>query len=253
MIRIYNVLCDRLDPSLLKIKPIARAATLPASVDLRPGCPPVYDQGDLGSCTANALCACYEFEDLKDDEIGFAPSRLFVYYNERKLERSIKEDSGAALSDGIATLQKYGVCPESLWPYDVSKFAKKPSSTCYKTALRSRALDVSNIAQDAVSMKNSLFATNPFVVGISVYESFESDTAAKTMPNVKTEKLLGGHAVLCVGYDDVANHWIMRNSWGASWGDNGYFYLPYDYLLSTSLTSDLWNIRRVSASLKTTK
>ena len=98
-------------------------------------------------------------------------------------------------------------------------------------------------------MKMSLSKANPFVVGIVVYESFESDTVAKSgyvpMPNVTSEAMLGGHAVLCVGYNDIKKVWIMRNSWGTSWGDRGYFYLPYAYLLDNTLTSDLWNISKM--------
>jgi hypothetical protein len=99
-------------------------------------------------------------------------------------------------------------------------------------------------------MKNSLASGYAFVVGISIYDSFESQKVAKTgvvpMPNFKTENCLGGHAVLVVGYSDKEQHWIVRNSWGSTWGDKGYFYLPYIYLLDAKLSSDLWNITRIS-------
>lgn len=159
--RIYNVSLKRCQSSRLTYKVFQTQPTdLPSMVDLRSKCPEVFDQGELGSCTANALCSCYQYEDEEDDTISFTPSRLFVYYNERKMEHSISEDAGALISDGVITLQKYGVCPESEWPYDISKFTKKPPSTCYKSALKHRALNVTNIRQDIVTMKTSLFESN---------------------------------------------------------------------------------------------
>ena len=243
--RIYNVKIERLPISSLKFKTFEKVVTLPSSVDLRPKCPPVYDQGQLGSCTANALAAAFEI----DDNNAFIPSRLFIYYNERKLENTIPEDAGAMLHDGIKTLQTYGVCPETLWPYDISKFAVKPSANCYTTALNTKAFTCNNIIQDLTHMKTSLANGFPFVVGIAVYESFESQQVAQTgvvhMPNLATEKCLGGHALLCVGYNDSTKTWLMRNSWGTGWGMGGYFTLPYLYLLDSHLSSDLWNITKL--------
>jgi len=211
--------------------------------------PPVFDQGDLGSCTANALCGVIG-HDINQNGQYFIGSRLFLYYNERRMEHDIPDDAGADLSDGVIVLEKYGICPETEWQYDITKFANAPPANCYRDALVHKALTVKNIQQDAFSMKQSLMNNAPFVVGISVYDSFESDAVAASgnvpMPNVTTEKCLGGHAIVCVGYDDTKQVWIMRNSWGNGWGDKGYFYLPYMYLLDSSLSSDLWNITRMS-------
>ena len=150
--------------------------------------------------------------------------------------------------DGIKTLKTYGVCPETILPYNISKFASKPSDFCYNTALKHKATKCSNINNDLSSMKNSLASGFPFVVGIAIYESFESNSVASNgqvpFPNVNTEQILGGHAVLVCGYDDTKNHWIIRNSWGVEWGDKGYFYLPYLYLIDPNLSSDLWNITK---------
>ena len=207
-------------------------------VDLRSKFPPVFDQGQLGSCTANALCGIVGY-----DLPGFIGSRLFVYYNERKLEQDIPDDNGAQLSDGVKTLKKCGVCSEMDWPYDISKFTQAPPKTAYINALKNKALKVKNINNDITSMKKALNHGYPFVVGITIYESFESESVAKTgivtMPT-PDENSLGGHAVVCVGYDDTKNLWIMRNSWGEGWGDGGYFYLPYEYLTNSDLASDLW-------------
>jgi len=208
-------------------------------IDLRSRLIPVYDQGQLGSCTANAFCAAVAFV-LR----GFQGSRLFLYYNERLLEQTTDQDSGALMSDGIRALQVYGLCPEKLWPYQVTRFTLRPTPPCYSTALLHRVVSFARVRQDLASMKACLGAGFPFAVGILVFDSFESDAAAQTggvpMPDRSTETLLGGHAVLCVGYDDARSVWIMRNSWGVQWGDHGYFYLPYAYLLDPSLTSDLF-------------
>ena len=216
--------------------------TLPASVDLRPRMPPVYDQGRLGSCTANALCGAMQFERPALPQ----GSRLFLYYNERRLEHDVPDDAGATLADGVTCLERLGVCPETEWPYDIAKFAKEPTARCYVDAAKNRAVSAYNLpVGDAATMKKVLASCLPFVVGIAVYPSFEAPDVAATgvvpMPGPK-ERSIGGHAVLCVGYDDARGAWLMRNSWGAAWGDKGYFYLPYAYLLDPLLSSDMWSL-----------
>ena len=241
----YSLIINRLPEDELIHQIITPVPVLPKMIDLRSKCPPIYDQGELGSCTANACACIYQFGDTQNK--SFMPSRLFIYYNERILENDVSEDAGATLSDGIKTLQTYGVCPENLWTYDITKFAIKPPVSCYVQALNHKAITVTNIKQDITSMKNSLVSGYPFIVGVLLYSSFESDIVTKTgvvpMP-LPTDEILGGHAVVCVGYNDTTQQWIMRNSWGTNWGVNGYFYLPYAYLLSTTLTSDLWNITK---------
>ena len=243
--RIFNVNITRLPKDKLRYKKIQKH-DLPSSVDLRSKCPPIFDQGHLGSCTANALCGIFDYEDKN----AWVPSRLFVYYNERQMEGSVGEDAGASLQDGIKTLEKYGVCPETMWPYDISKFTVKPSGECYNVAIQNRALAVTNIPDDEISMKTSLVSGTPFAVGIAVYESFEAPTVATTgvvpMPDTKREKCVGGHAVVVVGYNDESKTWLMRNSWGANWGMDGYFTLPYKYLLDPDLSSDFWNITKLT-------
>lgn len=222
---------------------------LPAKVDLRPKCPPVYDQGQLGSCTANAIGAALQFNQMKQGAISFVPSRLFIYYNERVMENSVNEDAGAMIRDGIKSVAKLGAPPEIPdWPYDIKKFRDKPTPKAYADAKKYQAILYQRVLQDLDQLKGCLAAGFPFVFGISVYESFESQAVARTgnvpMPK-QTEKNLGGHAILAVGYDDGLKRFFVRNSWGVDWGMKGYFTLPYAYLLDDDLSDDFWAIKLV--------
>ena len=224
-------------------------ARLPARIDLRPACPPVYDQEQLGSCTANAIGAAHQFEQLRQDAAkAFAPSRLFIYYNERVIEGTVATDSGAMLRDGIKSVVRQGVCAETLWPYRIEAFARKPSAACYRVARDHQVVSYQRLAQDLDQMKGCLADGYPFVFGFSVYESFESQAVARTgvvpLP-VSSERVQGGHAVLAVGYDDAAQRFIVRNSWGGQWGRNGHCFMPYAYLAAKGLAADFWTIRLV--------
>ena len=220
---------------------------LPPSVDLRSGCPPVYDQGYLGSCTANAIGAAVEFDQRKQKLANpFTPSRLFIYYNERALEGTIASDSGAMLRDGIKTVAAQGTCPEPMWPYLEVNFSERPPATCYKVAKTHPAAQYSRLPHDLRQMKTCLAAGYPFVFGFTVYESFHSDSVASSgsapMPD-SSETALGGHAVMAVGYDDASSRLLARNSWGTGWGMGGYFTLPYAYVADNNLADDFWTIR----------
>jgi C1A family cysteine protease len=221
-------------------------AKLPRLVDLRPGCSTVEDQGPLGSCTANALAGALEFLERKN-KVPFKDfSRLFIYYNERVLEHTINSDSGAMIRDGIKTLAKQGVCSEKNWPYEVSKFKIKPGKDCYQEALEHQITSYHRIIT-LDEMRACLAEGFPFVFGFAVYESFESQEVSRTgaVPMPKPgERLLGGHAVLAVGYDQAKQRFIVRNSWGAAWGLKGYFTMPYKYLGNRDLSDDFWTIRR---------
>jgi C1A family cysteine protease len=221
---------------------------LPAKADLTQTCPPVYDQGNLGSCTANAIGGAIEFDRIKQSLSDFVPSRLFIYYNERVIEGSVATDSGAMIRDGIKTVASDGVCPEPEWPYAVSKFATRPSPKCYTDAKLDRAVSYQSLIQDLNQMKGCLASGYPFIFGFTVYESFETESVAKTghapMPGW-SERAVGGHAVMAVGYDETRQWFLVRNSWGEGWGMKGYFTMPYAYLLSPGLAQDFWTIRLV--------
>jgi len=252
MNRAYGWVKDKQDHRDLKCK-LSGKSDFPPMVDLRNEFkfPDVYDQGHLGSCTAQAIGFVYQYDEIfQHNTCCFMPSRLFIYYNERSLEGTINEDSGASIRDGIKTINSIGVCEEKLHPYEIEKFTTRPSKVCYDEAAKCKALEYSRVDQDLNSIKEILNSKRPIVFGFRVYESFESHEVAKSgimpQPNVKKERLLGGHAVVCVGYDDEKKTFIIRNSWGAGWGDNGYFHMPYSVLCDTEMSADLWVVKKVS-------
>jgi C1A family cysteine protease len=224
---------------------------LPTSVDLRPGCPPVYDQGQLGSCTANSIGGAFQFEQIKQKVQNFVPSRLFIYYNERVIEHSVNSDSGAQIRDGIKVVAKVGAPPETDWPYDINLFAEKPPQKAFADAAKNKVLSYQRVNRTLNQMKGCLASGYPFVFGFTVYDAFESAAVAHSgelnMPR-HGEKVVGGHAVAAVGYDDRTQRFLVRNSWGEDWGMGGYFTIPYQYLLEADLSDDFWTIRIVQSS-----
>jgi C1A family cysteine protease len=216
-------------------------------IDLREtgNLPTIYDQSKLGSCTANAIAAAFEYDQNDQDLPKFSPSRLFIYYNERVIEGTVMFDAGASIRDGIKSINKVGICPEEDYPYDISKFKQTPTKKAYEDALEHRSLNYRCIDIDIGEVKKAISIHLPVIVGFSVYESFEKIGKDGIMPIPEEgEKLLGGHAVLIVGYDDDKEHLIVRNSWGDKWGDNGYFYMPYDFFSNINC-ADAWVITSV--------
>jgi C1A family cysteine protease len=222
-----------------------KVARLPKKVDLKSKCSPVEDQGALGSCTANSLAGALEFLEEPDDRQFVDLSRLFIYYHERVIEGTVDQDSGAFIRDGIKSLAKQGVCPEPDWPYKIVTFRKKPSASCYRTAKKHRIISYHRI-NTVDEMRSCLADGFPFVFGFTVYESFESQEVAKSgvvnLPAAK-ETVVGGHAVVGVGYNDSKKRFLIRNSWGTDWGKKGYFTMPYAYLGDRNLSDDFWTIR----------
>jgi C1A family cysteine protease len=231
-------------------------AAFPSSVDLRDRCPTtVYDQGQLGSCTANAIAGALEFDMMRQALAAFTPSRLFIYYNERVIEGTVGHDAGALIRDGIKSVARQGACQEGnpgdappAWPYDITKYTVRPAQPCYADAKKHKAISYLSLTQNLADLKGCLAEGFPFIFGFSVYESFESQEVANTgnvpMPGPE-EQLMGGHAVLAVGHDDQEQVFIVRNSWGPGWGDAGYFYMPYAYLIDDNLADDFWTVRLV--------
>ncbi|HZY70545.1 MAG TPA: C1 family peptidase [Thermoplasmata archaeon] len=239
---------DKRDRVFAQLQPAVPAAVpkIPPSVDLTSRCPPIEDQGQLSSCTANALAGDLEFLEMKD-KVSFTPaSRLFIYYNERSIEHTVPIDKGASIRDGIKTLAKQGVCPETEWPYDISKFAVAPGAACYSDAMKRKITSYYRL-QTTDEMRVCLSQGYPFVFGFTVYQSFESAAVAKSgvvpLPG-PGEAVVGGHAVVAVGYDDPSQRFRVRNSWGTSWGQKGYFTMPYQYLADRNLSDDFWVVLR---------
>jgi C1A family cysteine protease len=243
-------------------KPEFLTQPLPARIDLRENPSmqfPLLDQGELGSCTANAISAAMTYASLKQggpkqlsqvtlgDGNVFSPSRLFIYYNERVMEGSVASDAGAMLRDGIKSVNQLGACKEATWPYIISQFTTTPSSAAYSEAQGHQALLYRRLNnRDINQIKGCIAQGFPFCFGFAVFNSFMSRTVATTgimpMPNLARENMIGGHAVLGAGYDDAKQVVIVRNSWGNNWGDKGYFYMPYKYITNTNYCDDFWTI-----------
>ena len=222
---------------------------LPAAVDLRPKCPPVYNQGQLGCCTGNGIAGAIEFDQRKQGTQAFTPSRLFIYYNERVMEGTVNQDAGAQIRDGIKSVATVGAPPETDWPYDIAKFAQRPPPKAYTDAKHDVVSLYARVSQNLAQMQGCLAEGYPFVLGFTVYSSFESPQVAQSgivpMPE-PGEQVMGGHCVVAVGYENGPRQFIIRNSWGASWGRRGYCMMPYEYLISPQLASDFWTVRTVA-------
>lgn len=221
-------------------------STLPKKIDLRDICSTIEDQGSIGSCVSNAWAGAIELkENVGRVERFINASRLFIYYNARLIEGTVKQDAGAEIRDGAKALQQWGACDELLWPYRVKAFATKPSAKAYAEAKR-RTIGVYERCTTLKAVKTALSFQQGVVLGFSVYESFESDAVAKSgiMPYPGShERMFGGHAVLAVGYEDSSKYLICRNSWGAAWGDKGYFYMPYAVAENRNLSDDFWTLQ----------
>jgi C1A family cysteine protease len=245
----YGWIPDTPDHRDLKFTPpMHLTEELPSLVDLRAQMPPVYDQQSLGSCTANAVGGDVEYAMIRQGKSHYTPSRLFIYYNERVIENTIREDAGAQLRNGIKAVVRWGVCPETDWPYDISQFTKKPPRLTYRTAASQRIQQYSRVSQNIADMKACLAGGDSFFFGFTVFSSFEGQDVANSgimqMP-YRMEQVLGGHAVLAVGYDDARKIIIVRNSWGQQWGDKGYFYMPYSFITNPDYADDFWTVSYV--------
>lgn len=235
-----------------RVKLLDYKAQVPKSINLRTNLPYVFDQGAIGSCTANSAGSMYSWVVVSQNAGLFIPSRLFLYYNTRMLQGTVSYDSGASLRATMQSLRTYGVCAETLWPYEYVKLVETPPSSCYSEGADRQALSYAAVSISLVAMKNVL-RTRPFVLGIQVYSSFFYPSVSKTglvpVPNTRKETLMGGHAILVLGYDDRRKSFLCRNSWGTSWGLRGDFYLPYAYATNQRLAFDAWVLYSVELPL----
>jgi len=222
-------------------------SALPSSFQL-PSLPPILDQGDLGSCTANSSSNALRFLLKKNNLNVFQPSRLYIYWFTRFIEGNTNSDSGASLRNTLKSISKYGACHENLWAYNISQFKTKPNAPSQTDAKKHASkFQYLAVKQNLDIIKNAICQGFPIVLGFLVFNSFMSNKVTATgivpMPDPNKEKMLGGHAVLLVSYDDSKRLFGFMNSWGPNWGNKGFFYLPYDYVLSPNLAFDMWAIR----------
>lgn len=227
----------------------ATGTQLPSSIDMRPQFPTCYDQGQLGSCTGNACAGAIEYIREMQGLPNFTPSRLMLYYGAREIEGTIGFDSGAQIRDVIKSAAQWGAAPEAAWPYDERQFTTKPSDAAYAAGTKDRAIGYYRVNQTLDDFRQVLANGDPIVFGFTVYESFESDSVAMSgicpMPGAN-EHVVGGHAVVMVGYDDARQCFIVRNSWSWTWGLKGYFDFPYAYAANPNLAADFWAIKLVT-------
>ncbi len=217
----------------------------PPSVDLESLCPPIYDQGALGSCTANAAAGMAQFLVRKENLWDFVPSRLAIYYWTREKEGTTSQDAGASVQDAVATLYDRGSPNEALFWYNISKFAVKPSHNIVNDAAKHKCDVPLSVPQNLNYMQTCLASGYPFAIGFTVYSSFENIGSDGIMPMpLASESILGGHSCLVIAYDDSTRYFKVRNSWG-NWGLRGNFLMPYDFLLNGNYASDFWTCNKI--------
>lgn len=222
-----------------------RVSLSPPSLDPLDTQVAIWDQGQLGSCTAHGNGRIFAYRIWKELSKVFMPSRLFIYYCERMQEGTVKQDAGAIIHDGLAALEQYGCPPEKLWKYDIRKFATKPPASVWRNALKELALQGASVPLDVDSIKASLMADLPVTFGFTVFESFMNNAwlSGGIMPlPIAGEKTVGGHCVVFVGWDDSKSAFWCSNSWGSNWGINGRFLMPYAFL---SNCGDAVNLSKV--------
>jgi len=217
-------------------------------VDLRRFVPEIEDQGDLGSCVAHAITMALRWHIRRSGAVDRELSRLMLYYYGRVIENCVNEDSGLEIRDGIKAVTKYGVCDEKLWPYDVSKFKVEPPKDCQRLGKMWDNLTYERVRTQNAYIKSALSEGFPVVFGVMLYESFDSDSVARTgkipMPDPEREAELGGHCMLLLGYKN--GRYIVQNSWSNKWGDRGYCYIPETYVSSSRLgAGDYWVIKNL--------
>lgn len=212
---------------------LPRQGILPPAVDLRTYCPPVYDQGDLGCCTAFAIAkGLRELQQRQRKETATPLSALFFYFEERALKHNTGKDAGATVAEGMQILQTEGCAPETDFPFQPARFTLKPPAAAYSHAGAWKVGKTYHLA-GLDGVKTSLARGYAVAVGFTCYKGFDKVGKDGWLPMPKAgEKPDGGHAVVAVGYSDSSKCLILRNSWGTKWGDRGYFYMPYAYASS---------------------
>jgi len=244
MKHIYNHIKDKPDSRDIKYKiPSPHLVSLPTYVDLSHEIV-ILDQKTEGSCVSQGCSQVDRVIRIRKGLPNWIGSRNFIYFNGRSLENDVKDDGGLQVRDGLKAILWKGVCDENLWPYNSTTLFKKPTMPVYKAAIIHKNVQYQSVNQDLTSIKSALAAKNMIIIGISVYDSFESDSVNAgspiPLPNTSTETLLGGHCCVLCGYNDATQMFTLCNSWGESWSNKGFDQIPYNYIANPNLCSDLW-------------
>lgn len=247
--RKYGWKKDKVDPrdKLFRLPRLQQAIL--DKVDLEPKMSPIYDQGSTSSCTGNAAAAGFDHVHYEQYGQFLLPSRLAIYLEGRRYEDSIDEDCGAMIRDVIKGIVKVGCIPETMWPFVESNVTKEPPKELLLEAEKHQAISYYRIPDGNLEMMlQTLSAGHPIVFGMILFNSFETAEVAKTgivnLPG-RGDKPVGGHAVVLVGFDKSTQRFIVRNSWGTKWGQNGYFTVPFSYISNSGLCNDFWVITKV--------
>jgi C1A family cysteine protease len=235
---------DHRDHTLKSVAPVRLEVELPEKVDLAAdGWGAILDQGDLGSCVSNSVAYCIRYVRIKDKMTVYDPSRLYIYYYGRVVEGSpAYEDTGLFIRNGYKSVAKYSVCSEQNWPYVIPRFQREPSKYAQDAAKQHRTFRYLAVDQSLPELQSCLADGYPISFGMTVFASFMSASVAidgkVPMPDVNKEQQLGGHCMTIVGYDNSTKCFKIVNSWGDAWGNNGFCYIPYDYILNNDFVSD---------------
>jgi hypothetical protein len=240
-------------PSTRHFTAVPNVSSLPPRVDLRPGCSPVENQGQIGSCTANAIVGAVEFKRRKQGRHEDL-SRLFVYFNARRLMGLEREDSGARIAHGMAAFLAHGAPPESAWPYDPARVTTAPGEGAYAAAAANTEAEYARLS-GLEDIKGALAREQPVVFSISLpVRCYEEASATGVMPRPTDEELAavatqhGSHAMLLVGYDTNEQIFHVRNSWGEQWGERGYCKIAIDTFERAMAVDTAWVVGALEAS-----
>ncbi|CAF1448710.1 unnamed protein product [Adineta ricciae] len=231
------------------------APQLPSKVDLRPWMTSIEDQSDTNSCTANAMAGIYEYLNYRTTGRLEDVSRLFIYYNSRIKDNegdSNITDEGTSIATTIEVVEEQGVCLESMWPYNIKKVNTKPHSQCYAAAAPYGISEALELDINIDEMRSCLAQGFPFLVSLNLYNSFDKAGTNGVVTVPKSSEVArsshGRHALVVAGYSDHSRAFIVRNSWGATWGDRGYCYIPYDYVGSDDLCNAAWTVKKLGVA-----